>query len=80
MTATQKKQRDMDLGLAVSGATLEPGQRRSAKMLARYCGCTHQAIEAIEKKALRKIRWALADDLKDIISAHDIPQALSSKH
>lgn len=53
------KQRAFDLGLAVSAATLGPGEWRSAKTLARYCGVSHQAIEQIEANAVIKVRQAL---------------------
>ena len=55
----RRKQRAFDLGLAISAATLGPGQWRSAKALARYCGVSHQAIEQIEAIAVAKVRRAL---------------------
>jgi hypothetical protein len=33
------KNADIDLGLAVSGATLGPGETRSREDLAAFCGC-----------------------------------------
>jgi len=54
----------IDLGLAISGATLLPGQQRSLVELAAYCDCSKQMIHIIEKQALRKIRKAyFRDDL-----------------
>jgi hypothetical protein len=53
------KQRAFNLGLAISAATLAPGEWRSAKTLARYCGVSHQAIEQIEAIAVAKVRRAL---------------------
>jgi hypothetical protein len=50
----------IDLGLAVSGATLPPGQIRDTSEIASYCGCSRQMIHVIEKRALTKIRAALA--------------------
>jgi|TARA_R110002153_G_scaffold252908_1_gene410833 hypothetical protein len=44
------------LGIAVSGATLEPGRTRTLEEIAAYAGCTHQRIAMIEKEALRKLR------------------------
>ena len=57
---TRPKGISIDLGLAVAGATLPPGQTRDTAELARYCGCTKQNIHTIEKRAIRKIRTALA--------------------
>jgi hypothetical protein len=50
------KNADIDLGLAVSGATLEPGETRSHEDLAAFCGCSKTAIQHIERRALRKLR------------------------
>jgi hypothetical protein len=51
----------IDLGLAIAGATLPPGQTRDTAELARYCGCTKQLIHTIEKRALAKVRATLAE-------------------
>jgi hypothetical protein len=56
MRGRLSKTADIDLGLAVSGATLEPGETRSGEDLAAFCGCSRQAIEHIERRALRKLR------------------------
>ena len=54
----------IDLGLAISGATLPPGHQRTLVELAAYCYCSKQMIHIIEKQALRKIRKAyFRDDL-----------------
>jgi hypothetical protein len=53
------KQRAFDLGLAISAATLQPGQWRSAKQIAAFCDVSHQAIEQIEASAIAKVRVAL---------------------
>jgi hypothetical protein len=50
------KNADIDLGLAVSGATLEPGETRSHEDLAAFCGCSKTNIQHIEQRALRKLR------------------------
>jgi hypothetical protein len=50
------KNADIDLGLAVSGATLKSGETRSHEDMAAFCGCSRQAIEHIERRALRKLR------------------------
>jgi hypothetical protein len=63
------KDADIDLGLAVSGATLEPGETRSHEDLAAFCGCSKTNIQHIENRALRKLRNKLQFDpvLKEIV-------------
>lgn len=56
---TRPKGRQIDLGLAISGATLPPGQTRQLPEIATFCGCSKQMISTIEQSALRKIRKAL---------------------
>jgi hypothetical protein len=58
---TRQKGAIIDLGLAIAGATLPPGQTRDTAELARYCGCTKQLIHTIEKRALAKVRATLAE-------------------
>jgi hypothetical protein len=53
------KQWRTDLGLAVSALSLLPGEWRSAKVLAEFCECSHQALEQIEYRAILKVRRAL---------------------
>ena len=50
---------EIDLGLAVSRLSLSPGQTRSYTELARFCGCSHEAIRKIERRAMKKIRNSL---------------------
>jgi hypothetical protein len=52
---------DIDLGLAISGATLEPNQTRTHDDLAAFCGVSHAAIQHIERRALRKMRIRLIE-------------------
>jgi hypothetical protein len=56
MRGQLSKNADIDLGLAVSGATLEPGETRSHEDLAAFCGCSKTNIQHIERRALRKLR------------------------
>ena len=51
-----EKGRRIDLGLAVSGALLKPGETRSLEEIAAYCDCHKNAIFQIEAKALKKLR------------------------
>lgn len=53
------KGKAIDLGLAISGALLPPGQRRDLPEIAAYAGCSKQMIHIIEQKALRKMKKAL---------------------
>jgi hypothetical protein len=56
---------EIDLGLAISGATLVHGQYRDLNELAAYCNCSKQMIHYIEKKAIRKVRKALLEKLEN---------------
>lgn len=51
----------MDLGLAVSAATLAPRQCRDLPTLAEFCGTSKQTIHQIEQRAIAKVRKALRD-------------------
>ena len=55
----RSKQRRIDLGLAISAASLGRGEWRTAETLAAFCGCSKQAIEQTEYKAILKVRLAL---------------------
>ncbi len=50
---------NIDLGLEISACSLKFGETRTQVEIAAFCGCTPQAIDLIEKKALRKLRKAL---------------------
>ncbi len=52
----------IDLGLEISRATLEPGERRTCTELSYYCSCTKQNISVIFQRGLRKCRLALYRD------------------
>ena len=51
---------NIDLGLAILASTSEPPH--TCQTIAAYCGCSRQAIQQIEQKALRKLRAALYRD------------------
>ena len=61
---TRPKGREIDIGLAIAGATLPPGQMRDLTEIAAYCGCSRQLIHTIEKSAVKKIREALNQPTK----------------
>jgi hypothetical protein len=60
---------DIDLGLAISALTLRYGQTRTYQEMADFCGCSRNAIQSIENKALRKIRVRCNEDeeLRELI-------------
>ena len=55
----RSKQWRIDLGLAISAATLRPGEWRSSYVLAEFCGCSRQTLEQTEYKAILKVRKEL---------------------
>jgi hypothetical protein len=64
-----------NLGLAISGATLAPGPRRTAQAIADFCSAagasvSRQAISHIEQRALRKLRLnpVLKELVKDFLN------------
>jgi len=64
----------VDLGLAISGALLKPGQCRTTTEMAAFAGCSKQNIEQLEKRALRKLRHRLMFGLHQGKAAlHDLP-------
>ncbi len=50
---------DIDLGLAVISAVSTPGLRWTQAAIAEVCNCTPQAIQQIERRALKKLRKRL---------------------
>ena len=57
----------VSLGIAISHATLEPGQTRQLAEIAAYCECSKEAIHYIEKTAIRKLQKRLAYDRDPLI-------------
>jgi len=55
-----EKTRRMDLGIAALHAAALPGACFSYDDIARWAGCTESAIWLIERRAMRKVRAALA--------------------
>ncbi len=50
---------NIDLGLAICGATTPPGVRRTLDEIAAFCGCRRSTIWMIEKRALQKLKKAI---------------------
>jgi hypothetical protein len=48
----------IDLGLAISGATLHYGETRTEEEIAAYCGCSRQMINRLYQRGLKKLRNA----------------------
>ena len=57
--ARAQKSTRIDLGLAISAATLPPGQSRTCAEISRFCECSKQAIDQIYASGLQKLRSAL---------------------
>jgi len=51
----------IDLGLSILSAIAVPGVSYTYDEIAAFCGCSWQAIQHIEEKALRKIRIRLRE-------------------
>lgn len=62
-TRPDARRPQIDLGLAISGATLPPGKTRSHSEIAAFAGCSKQLIQKTEKTALKKLRWFLEPEL-----------------
>jgi len=56
VTENHRRRSDIDLGLAVVAAVTPSGTRWTQTDLAAVCGCTLQAIQHIEYRALAKLR------------------------
>jgi hypothetical protein len=60
---TLAKRAEIDLGLAVLAVLRPAGVLYSRREIGAVCGCCHQNISRIEKKALRKVREKLRRSL-----------------
>ena len=49
----------IDLGLSLLACLRKPGEILTAHDIAAWCGCSRAAIQAIEERALRKVRRRL---------------------
>ena len=55
----REKTANIDLGLAILSVLANPGEPLTLDDIAAWCGCSRQAIENIERRALKKLRNAL---------------------
>ncbi|HYG24499.1 MAG TPA: hypothetical protein VEH04_17100 [Verrucomicrobiae bacterium] len=53
---SRQKSDDIEFGLKLLTAIAEPGVRYDAAEIAAWCGCSRQAIEQLESKALARAR------------------------
>ncbi len=67
----------VDLGLALLACLRKPGQILTSHDIAAWCGCSHAAIQTIEKKALRKVRQRLVEAVTDQELAAELREMLA---
>lgn len=60
---THEKSGGINLGLAICGALLKPGQCLTQEDIAAFAGCSPQRIGEIERQALRKLHRKLSKEL-----------------
>lgn len=62
---------DIDLGLAVLCAGVQPTYPMKLDEIAEVCGCSDESIRKIEKRALKKLKVhaAESDELREILDA-----------
>lgn len=63
MRSIEKRDR-IDLGLALMRRRAKPGAVFTTAEIAIYCGCTMQAIQHIERNAIRSVRPKLEEVLR----------------
>lgn len=63
------RSREIDVGIAVSGALLPPGRTRTLAEIAAFAGTSKQCIQQIEQRAIASLRKAIRelrmDEIKD---------------
>ena len=55
----------IDLGLSLLACLRKPGETLTSHDIAAWCGCSRAAIQAIEERALRKVRTRLVATATD---------------
>ena len=73
-TTGRAKSADIDLGLALLSLANPPGPDRQAltvREIAAWCGCSHAAIQSIERRALRKLHRRLEILLREQVITGD---------
>ena len=69
----------IDLGLALLAHLRKPGETLTAHDIAAWCGCSRAAIQAIEGRALRKVRQRLVETVTDREIAEELRELFSGK-
>ncbi len=67
----------IDLGLSLLTCLRKPGETLTAHDIAAWCGCSRAAIQAIEERALRKVRRRLVETASDQELAQELKQMLA---
>lgn len=69
----------IDLGLSLLGCLRKPGEILTAHDIAAWCGCSRAAIQAIEVRALRKLRLRLAQAAASLDLADELGKILERR-
>ena len=69
----------IDLGLALLSCLRKPGETLTARDISLWCGCTHSAIQSIERRALTKLRRRLAAGIHEPELAEEVERRLPTK-
>ena len=67
----------IDLGLSLLACLCKPGETLTAHDIAAWCGCSRAAIQAIEERALRKVRRRLVETAHDRELAQELMEMLA---
>ena len=67
----------IDLGLSLLACLRKPGETLTAHDIAAWCGCSRAAIQAIEERALRKVRRRLVETANDRELAQELREMLA---
>lgn len=69
----------IDLGLSLLACLRKPGETLTAHDIAAWCGCSRSAIQAIEVRALRKLRVRLVEAAVDLDLAEELEGILERR-
>lgn len=66
MAELRERPSKIDHRLNVMHANRAPNRRYTLDEIAEFCGCSHQAIHYVERKAFRKLRRHLTPVLREL--------------
>ncbi len=69
----------IDLGLSLLACLRRPGENLTAHDIAAWCGCSRAAIQAIENRALRKLRVRLIEAAADQELVEELKETLTRR-